>query len=82
MALHLEMELDEFCVNSNRGLVGLTLADSKIKEQFNLRVVEIQKLDGDFQFNPSSTNVIQSSDTLLVMGNFNDINRMKSASRT
>jgi voltage-gated potassium channel len=76
------MELDEFCVNSNRGLVGLTLADSKIKEQFNLRVVEIQKLDGDFQFNASSTNVIQASDALLIMGNLNDINPMKSASRT
>ncbi|MDE0936207.1 MAG: NAD-binding protein [Mariniblastus sp.] len=81
-ASHLEMELDEFRVNSNSGLEGLTLADSKIKEQFNLLVVGIQKLDGDFQFNPSSTNVIQSSDTLLVMGNLNDINRMKSASRT
>lgn len=82
MALHLEMELDEFRVNSNRGLEGLTLADSKIKEQFNLRVVGIQKLDGDFQFNPSSTNVIQASDALLAMGNLNDINPMKSASRT
>jgi voltage-gated potassium channel len=76
------MELDEFRVNSNSGLEGLTLADSKIKEQFNLLVVGIQKLDGDFQFNPSSTNVIQSSDALLVMGNLNDINPMKSASRT
>jgi voltage-gated potassium channel len=82
LALHLEMELDEFRVNSNRGLEGLTLADSKIKEQFNLRVVGIQKLDGDFQFTPSSTNVIQSSDALLVMGSLNDINPMKSASRT
>ena len=78
-ASYLEMELDEFRVGSNSGLAGLALAESRIKEQFNLLVVGIQKLEGGFQFNPSSTDVIQASDTLLVMGSLRDINRMKAA---
>ena len=76
-ASNLEMELDEFHVGSNSRLVGLALSESKIKEQFDLLVVGIQKPDGDFQFNPSSMEKICKEDTLLLMGNLNNINRMK-----
>ncbi len=80
-ASHLEMELDEFLVSDRSPLVGSTIADSKIKEKFNLLVVGIKNQNGDFRFNPTPTDKIDLEDTLLVIGNVSDINRMKQAQR-
>ena len=77
-ASHLEMELDEFRVSSESSLVGSTLAKSNIKEDFNLLVVGIKNKDGEFHFNPPPDETINELDTLLVIGQVDSINRMKS----
>jgi voltage-gated potassium channel len=76
-ASHLEMELDELRVSDRSPLVGSSLADSGIKDQFNLLVVGIKNEDGGFRFNPTPSDIIDKEDTLLVIGNVSDINRMK-----
>lgn len=78
-ASHLEMELDEFKVTETSELVGRSLADSRIKEDFNLLVVGIKDEGGHFRFNPKPQETIRSEDTLLVIGQLDDINRMKSS---
>jgi voltage-gated potassium channel len=78
-ASHLEMELDEFRVSSTSSLAGVSLADAKIKEQFNLLVVGIKNGSGEFRFNPEPQEMIQNEDILLVIGQVSDINRMKLA---
>jgi voltage-gated potassium channel len=78
-ASHLEMELDEFRVSRHSDLVGTALADSNIKEQFNLLVVGIKNREGEFRFNPPPHETIGVEDTLLVIGQVDDINRMKLA---
>jgi len=77
-ASHLEMELDEFDVVAGSQLSGASLANSGIKSEFNLLVVGIKDKTGDFRFNPQPQETIQSGDTLLVIGDVEDINRMKS----
>jgi voltage-gated potassium channel len=76
-ASHFEMELDEFKVSQGNQLVGCSLEDSKIKDNFNLLVVGIKDEAGHFRFNPQPQETIRSLDTLLVMGQVSDINRMK-----
>lgn len=78
-ASHLEMELDEFRISNKSTLVGSTLADSGIKEEFNLLVVGIKNREGEFRFNPKPLEQIGEEDTLLVIGQHDDINRMKLA---
>ncbi len=78
-ASHLEMELDEFLVASESSLVGATLEESRIREDFNLLVVGIKNKDGEFRFNPHSDEKINELDTLLVIGQVESINRMKQA---
>ena len=78
-ASHLEMELDEFRVSQTSNLVGTALSDSNIKEEFNLLVVGIKNRDGEFRFNPPPHETIGDEDTLLVIGQVSDINRMKLA---
>jgi voltage-gated potassium channel len=80
-ASHLEMELDEFHVPAGSALAGRSLAESTLKESFNLLVVGIKDADGQFHFNPSPQYRIRSESTLLVIGNVDDINRMKSTHR-
>lgn len=76
-ASHIEMELDEFRIDDGNRLVGCSLADSKIKSEFNLLVVGIKDEGGHFRFNPQPQETIREADTLLVMGQVDDINRMK-----
>ncbi len=76
-ASHLEMELDEFRVSQKSDLVGTSLLESGIKEDFDLLVVGIKNDEGHFRFNPKPHETIQERDILLVIGQVADINRMK-----
>ena len=76
-ASHLEMELDEFPIAEESPLVGQSLAESGIREDFNLLIVGIKNGSGGIQFNPPATTRIPAGATLLVIGNVADINRMK-----
>ena len=76
-ASHYEMELDELQIVKGSSLIGLTLADSRIRNEYNLLVVGIKDGVGAFQFNPPPTQTIEAGDTLLVIGDVADINRLK-----
>ncbi|MGI9519201.1 MAG: potassium channel family protein [Pirellulaceae bacterium] len=80
-ASHLEMELDELLVSDGSAMVGKTLNDLRIKEEFNLLVIGIKRGDGEFEFNPSPDQLITANETLLVIGPMNDINRMKNVNQ-
>ena len=76
-ASHLEMELDELLVGEDSQLTGCSLADSRIKDDFNLLVVGIKDEGGHLPIHPLPQETIRSGDTLLVIGQVADINRMK-----
>ena len=78
-ASHLEMELDEFYVSEDSRLAGCSLSDSRIKDDFNLLVVGIKDEGGHFRFNPLPQETIRSDDTILVIGQVDDINRLKAS---
>ena len=78
-ASHLEMELDEFYVSESSRLAGCSLAESRLKDDFNLLVVGIKDEGGHFRFNPLPQETIRSDDTILVIGQVKDINRMKAS---
>ena len=76
-ASHLDMELDELAIDSGSPYEGKTLATSLIRKDYNLLVVGIKNPDGSFHFNPLPETKLSASDTLLVMGPVDNINRMK-----
>jgi voltage-gated potassium channel len=78
-ASHLDMDLDEFLVGEKNVLVGQTVGESRLKEDFNLLVVAIKDREGNFSFNPSRDKLISESDTLLVIGELGAINRLKAS---
>lgn len=80
-ASHLDMELDEFQIPDGSPLAGVSIASSRLKEDFNLLVVGIKHRTGELKFNPLPDDKIISGDTLLLIGEVENINRMKSVHR-
>ena len=78
-AIHVDMELDEFLIGDQSALVGKSLADSEIKEKFNLLVIGLKNGNGQLKFNPQPQQIISTNDIILVIGDVEDINRMKAA---
>lgn len=76
-ASELEMEVDEFCVQEGSSLVGKTIGDSGIRDKFDLLVIGIKQRGGDLVFNPAPDHSIEPEDTLLVIGPFENIRRLK-----
>lgn len=74
---HQDMELDEIFVGTGSPWINKTLKESQIKQDFNLLVIGIMDGEGHLKFNPASSHKIQANDTLMVIGEVNDINRMK-----
>ncbi len=78
-ASQLDMELDEIHVAADSQLVGSTLAESRIKDDYSLLVLGISDSQGNFRFNPKPQETIRAQDTLLVIGDVEEINRLKEA---
>ena len=78
-ASHLEIELGELRVHDNSPLAGRTLAESGIRNDFDLLVVAIYKNESEPQFNPVPEQIIEAGDLLLLMGQNSNIERIQSA---
>lgn len=63
-----EIDLEEIHIHESSRFTGKTLADSGIREEFDLIIVAIRKPDGRMTFNPSHLSVIQADDVLITMG--------------
>jgi len=69
-----EISVDEVTVGEDCQLIGRSLQDTRIRQQFNLIVLAIGKLDGTMHFNPGRDTIIRAGDTLLVIGPIRDLN--------
>lgn len=78
-ASHLEMELDELLIDQQSSLIDKSIAESRIRDDYNLLVVGIKDEDNRFRFNPRPHEKICSGNVLLVMGEVPDINRFKNS---
>lgn len=63
-----KIQMDEIVVNSNSPLIGLSLKDSGIRQEFDIMVIAIKKIDGSMHFNPSFETVFESGDTIIAVG--------------
>ena len=74
----LDVELDEITVGRESSLVGESIGDSRIGQQFHLLVVGIKQEQGPIQFNPQADYVLQADDVLIVLGRPEDIEQFRS----
>jgi len=73
----LNLEFDEVRVDPGGPLVGKTVGDAEAHRTYGLLVLAVKRCDGEMFFNPSSEFVFSEGDTLIVMGEPDDIERFE-----
>lgn len=69
----IELKMEELQVKDQSGLAGVNLVESGIRQDLNIIIVAIRKGDGEMTFNPSSLTKIEAGDTLIALGNKDDL---------
>ena len=74
----LNLEFDEVHVEAGGALVGKTVGEAEAHRTHGLLVLAVKRSDGEMIFNPSSEFIFGEGDTLIVMGEPDDINTFES----
>jgi voltage-gated potassium channel len=72
-----DIQMEEIPVNPSSALVNVMLKDSGIRQQFNLIIIAIKKLDGNMLFNPSFETVIEGGDTVIAVGQETNLQQLE-----
>lgn len=72
------LDLEEVAVCSNTQLVGKSLTEAKIPQKTGLIVLAIQKKGNkNIMFNPSSNEILEEGDKMIVLGTANQVELLK-----
>ena len=72
------LDLEEIIVNENSSLMGKKLKDCRIPEKTGLIVLAIRRNVNDkFEFNPKMDAIIEKKDHLIVIGEYDQIKKLK-----
>ena len=71
-----DIQMEEIPVSSSSELVNIQLKDSGIRQNYNLIIIAIKKPDGSMQFNPPFDAVIAPSDTVIVVGEADNLRKL------
>jgi len=72
-----DIQMEEMPVSPSSALVNVMLKDSGIRQQFNLIIIAIKKPDGNMLFNPSFETVIEGGDTVIAVGQENNLQQLE-----
>ncbi len=64
----IDLNIEEVTINGSAVLAGKTLAESPIRKELNIIIVSIQKTDGKFIYNPTSSTKLEEGDKLIALG--------------
>lgn len=73
----LGLRLEELSVSERAPFANMALLDSKIRLKYDLIVVAIKRYNGEMQFNPSPQTKILPGDTLVVLGEHENIKALE-----
>ena len=63
-----DIQMEELSVHASSKLIDVALQDSGIRKDLNLIIVAVRKPGGDMLFNPSSETKLQGGDTVVAIG--------------
>jgi voltage-gated potassium channel len=64
----MKLQMEETLVREGSSLVGTTIQNCNLRQNFGLIVVAIKKPSGKMVFNPCPENAIEQGDILIVLG--------------
>lgn len=71
-----DIQMEEIPVSPDSELVDVMLKDSGIRQRFNLILIAILKADGSMLFNPSFESVIRGGDTVIAVGEGQNLKKL------
>ena len=77
MDTNIKFQMEEIPVNSSCNLTGIPLQDSGIRRDLNLIIIAIKNASGDIIFNPSSMATIEAGDTVVVIGESDNLIKLE-----
>ncbi len=75
------LQIEEIMVTSNSPLIGKTLLESKIRQYTNAIILAIKRQNGEMIFNPTPKTEILEGDTLIVLGQSQDLDILDKMAR-
>jgi voltage-gated potassium channel len=72
-----DIQMEEIPVSPSSELVNVMLKDSGIRQRFNLIIIAIKKSDDSMLFNPSFEAVIESGDTVIAVGEEENLKKLE-----
>ncbi len=72
-----EIQMEEIPMSPSSDLVDVMLKDSGIRQNFNLIIIAIKKKDGEMIFNPSFDATIKGGDTVIAVGEPENLRKLE-----
>jgi voltage-gated potassium channel len=72
-----DLRISQLFIDQESLLAGKTIMKSGLRDQFNLLVLGVRRSDGEFEFRPPSSYLLEAGMTLIVMGDFDNIGRAR-----
>lgn len=74
-----DLRISQLCIDESSFVTGKTIMKSGLRDDFNLLVLGVRRRDGEFEFRPPSSFVFEEGMTVIVMGDFDNIDRAREA---
>ena len=72
-----DIQMEEIPVSESSELVNVQLKDSGIRQNYNLIIIAIKKPDGNMLFNPSFEAAIMPNDTVIAVGEQENLKKLE-----
>lgn len=72
-----DIQIEEIRVGPNSSMVGMTLKDSGIRQDYDLIIMVVRKPDDTMTFNPQADTMIEAGDTVVVVGGAKSIKQLE-----
>jgi voltage-gated potassium channel len=74
---HVALQIEEVRISAPSRLVANTLKDSRLRQEHGVIVVAIKKASGKMVFNPPSDTLLETGDTLVVIGDRQHLDQLE-----
>ena len=72
-----DIQMEEMPVHLSSKLINVALQDSGIRKELDLIIVAVKKATGDMLFNPSSQTRLEADDTVIAIGEKQNLERLE-----
>jgi voltage-gated potassium channel len=74
---HFDLQIEEMRLAAHSALVGRTLRDSQVREQFGVMIVAIKKPSGHMVYNPPGEAQLEAGDILIALGHRRQLDELE-----